>query len=89
MTRAQKAATIAQEYVDLHRDKDLSNWQPLALTGNNKLLRIYDNLIAGEYGEVHIEDKSSGALSVEIPSRDTAAGNPIIFEWEDAEHTQG
>ena len=74
--RTAKKLLVAKEFVECHKISDIDEWQPLNLSGDDKLITIYDNLAGGLYGEVR-------DLEVEISSSDSANGNPINFDWSD------
>lgn len=71
-----KKLLVAKEFIECHKISDIDEWQPLNLSGDDKLITIYDNLAGGLYGEVR-------DLEVEISLSDSKSGNPIIFEWSD------
>lgn len=71
-----KKLLVAKEFVECHKISDIDEWQPLNLSGDDKLITIYNNLAGGLYGEVR-------DLEVEIDSSDSKSGNPIIFDWSD------
>ena len=66
---------IALDYVAMHRDNNIDDWQPLDVFGDAKLKIIYGNLIAGQYGEI-----VDGC--VEIAARESKHGRPILYELE-------
>ena len=74
--RTAKKLLVAKEFVENHKISDIDEWQPMNLSGDDKLITIYDNLAGGLYGEVR-------DLEVEIGSSDSKSGNPIIFDWSD------
>ena len=72
---------IAQNFVDMHKDNNIDNWQPLQVFEQTKKLEtIYDNLINGVYGEVR--ENSFGEYEIEISGNESKSGNPIVFEWD-------
>ena len=64
---------IALDYVAMHRDNNIDDWQPIGVSGDAKLKIIYGNLIAGQYGEI-----VDGC--VEIAARESKHGRPILYE---------
>ena len=71
-----KKIRIAQEFVENHKVSDIDEWQPMNLSGDDKLITIYHNIVGGVYGEAR-------DLEIEISSSDSKSGNPIIFDWSD------
>lgn len=79
MTNAQKV-DIAQDFVSLHKDSDIDNWQPMGVFGEEKLLAIYANMVDGEYGECTLED---GFYEVEIGRFEHKDGHAYMFGWDE------
>jgi len=72
---------IAKDFVNLHKENNIENWQPLhVFIENEKLLIIWNYLMGGTYGEVRENDYDE--YEIEIPGNQSKTGNPIIFEWE-------
>jgi hypothetical protein len=84
---------IAKDYVAVHKDNDVSRWQPLVLYGNAKYLVIYKQLINGLYRQVTCVDQvlsDSGDIlhhgmeyQVEISAIDTRSQKSVVFWWYD------
>ena len=77
---------IAKDFVELHKNANLDNWDPYyppapakILNKREKLEAIYQNLSDGEYGE--IRKTHANTYEVEIPARQSRTALPIIFEF--------
>jgi len=70
---------IARNFINLHKNNKLEEWQPLNLIAEDqKLNAIYLSLINGVYGEVTIEE---GQHRIEINTNDSINGNSIEYFW--------
>ncbi|MGH1438224.1 MAG: hypothetical protein ACRBG0_27570 [Lewinella sp.] len=78
MTQAQKNQ-IAQDFVDAHKNNNLDEWQVAGINKEQKLDSVYNNLVAGVYGNVEIDGNNG---TIEIDKFDSRSGNPIIFDFE-------
>ena len=77
-----KKIEIAKEFVDLHRI-GLNAWSPKyqlpSMSDEAALLEIYYNLVGDAYGNT--ENNGMGELTIEIDSRDSMSGNPVLFDF--------
>ena len=71
---------VAKEFIALHKNPDVNDWNPIGQSDNKKFLEIFSNLEQGIYG--NLEDDGMGNWMVEIGSHESKSGNPITFEWE-------
>ncbi len=82
---------IVEEFVALHKINNILDWEPVGVDSQDKLLRMYDRLMMGDYGDVRDNGtyNDSGEIvepptefEIEISAHDSKTGNPVIFEWE-------
>jgi hypothetical protein len=80
MTKDKQLQIVAQDYIDMHKNDSIDNWQPWNIFDlDQKLLIIGNNLLSGVYGDVREND---GVYEIEIRGAESCSGNPIIFEFE-------
>lgn len=71
---------IAKEFVSLHKENNLKDWQPFGCYDDNvKLLSIYQNMVNGVYGEC--AEVARGYYELEISRVDSRVGRSRIFSW--------
>jgi len=68
---------LAKDFVSMHKNANIDDWQPLYIFGNSKYLAIYHNLIDGVYGNTGSDDEDR---AVEISSHESKTGNSILFD---------
>ena len=73
---------IAKEYIDMHNSIISDEYES---SSNEELEDVYNNMIAGEYGEVRKVEGYDNEYEIEIKGTDTNSGNPKIFTFEKAE----
>ena len=73
---------IALCFINRHKHS-LQDW----FLQNNDLTGVYNNLVAGVYGEIRrvIREKYPDDYEIEISSVESVTGNAIIFEFERAD----
>lgn len=85
---------IAERFVEALKSSVVNSWNIFGFSTRGKLLTIYHNLVAGEYGNVLSPDEivdDSGefdsvvrlgqTFEIEIAGSDSATGQPVIFKW--------
>ena len=77
----QSKIDIAKEYVALHKEFDVPHKGE-----DSGFESIYHNLFGDLYGSIELIDEESGEYQVEISSRDTQTGNPVLFTFIDPDH---
>ena len=77
----QSKIDIAKEYVALHKEFDVPHKGE-----DSGFESIYHNLFGDLYGSIELIDEESGEYQVEISSRDTKTGNPVLFTFIDPDH---
>lgn len=70
-------------FINCHKNSNLEDW----FLQNNDLTGVYNNLVAGEFGETRQVDLENypNDYEIEISSVESATGNAIIFEFEHAD----
>ena len=77
-TMGNKQVEVAKAFIEQHKESDVTEWQPYFDDSDEQYITIYSNLVAGEYGEVHITD--DGTAEIEIT--ETRSGNPLLFNFD-------
>ena len=81
ITAAQKIQ-IAKDFIRLHKNANVTDWQPVGTSDDNKYLTIYDNLVGDVYGETRPADEGDLAeFTLEINRFHSHTGNPILFDF--------
>jgi len=73
-----KQIEAAREFVALHSDEAIENWQPLNISDpDEKYLHIFNHVILSS----NFERDGFGALMIEIGAHESKSGRPEIFEF--------
>ena len=82
---------VAKDFVALHKENNVSEWQPLFDDSDKQWLAIFSSLENEVYGsvrdngyyddddcEVYVEPTE---WEIEVSSFESKSGNPIVFNW--------
>ncbi len=78
---------VARDFLDLHKDSSLDDWQLGGATDDDKLMVLYSNLVDGVYGECR--NNGLDELEVDIPGNLRNDGNPYLFAFEPLYYWKG
>lgn len=70
---------IAREFIALHKNDSLPDWQPRGLSDHKKLLVIYGLIIDGTYGECR--ETGGGGAEIEVSKFESKSKQSILFEF--------
>jgi len=96
MTNEEKI-DVAKDFISIHKDSDVDNWQPFGLRNEAKYLTIYTNLINGFYGNVMCVDQvvsdngdilEHGTEYQTEVSTGTRTGKAVVFTWYDEDRSK-
>lgn len=89
-----KKIEIAERFVKILKPAIVNSWNVFGYSTRGKLLSIYHNLVAGEYGNVSSPDEiidESGefdcvirpgrTFELEIFAADSKTGKSVFFKW--------